>query len=218
MKKIKITLVDDHQIVRDGIKSLLQNDPTITVISEVSDYNELVLSMKTKIPDMILMDISLNGISGIEITKLVKKDYPEIQIIILSMHINEEFIINAFQAGANGYLAKNTTQNELLDAIKSVNEIGEYISPMISNILFKSSIRKVITEKNQNIDKAVLSKREIEVLKLFAFGYTNKEISEKLFICTRTVESHKNHIMQKLELKSQVEMLKYAFKNSFANL
>jgi DNA-binding NarL/FixJ family response regulator len=218
MKKIKVILVDDHQIVRDGVKALLQNEPTITVIAEASDYEELENCLKTKIPDIILLDISLEGISGIEITKIVKQQFPEIRIIILSMYINEEFIINAYQAGASGYLAKNTTFDELVDAVKVVYDKGEYFSPMISNILVMSSIKNVKVDNKYRIDENLLTKREIEVLKLFAYGYSNKEISSKLFISSRTVESHKNHIMQKLEFKSQVEMLKFAFKSRLADL
>lgn len=218
MKKIKIILVDDHQIVRDGIKALLLNEPNISVIAEASDFAELSSCLNSKVPDIVLLDISLQGISGIEITRILKEKHPNIRVIILSMHINEDFIINAFQSGASGYLAKNTTQAELLEAIKNVYEIGEYYSPMISNILMKSTIRNIKSETKERIDETVLTKREIEVLKMFASGFSNKEMSEKLFICIRTVESHKNHIMQKLGLKTQVEMLKFAFKNSFVDL
>ena len=218
MNKIKIILVDDHQIIRDGIKSLLQNESDISVIAEASDFIELNDYLNIKIPDIILLDISLPGISGIEITKIMKEKFPDIRIIILSMHINEEFIINAFQSGASGYLAKNTTKKELLDAIRHVYEKGEYYSPMISNILAKSFIKTVKSDNKDKIDENLLSKREIEILKLFADGYSNKEIADKLFISTRTVESHKNHIMQKLNLKSPVEMLKFAIKNRIVEL
>ena len=218
MNKIKIILVDDHQIIRDGIKSLLQNESDISVIAEASDFIELNDYLNIKIPDIILLDISLPGISGIEITKIMKEKFPDIRIIILSMHINEEFIINAVQSGASGYLAKNTTKKELLDAIRHVYEKGEYYSPMISNILAKSFIKTVKSDNKDKIDENLLSKREIEILKLFADGYSNKEIADKLFISTRTVESHKNHIMQKLNLKSPVEMLKFAIKNRIVEL
>lgn len=218
MNKIKIILVDDHHIVRDGIKSLLQNEPDISVIAEASDYSELIDYLGIRIPDVILLDISLPDISGIEITKILKEKFPEIRIIILSMHINEEFIINAFQNGANGYLAKNTTKKELLDAIRQVFEKGEYYSPMISKILAKSFIKTVKSDSKEQISEHLLSKREIEILKLFADGYSNGEIADKLFISTRTVESHKNHIMQKLDLKSAVEMVKFAIKNRIVDL
>ena len=174
MKKIKIILVEDHQIVRDGIKSLLRNEPDISVIAEAADLTELNKCLNIKIPDIILLDITLPNISGIEITKIITEKYPEIRIIILSMHVNEEFIIKSFQSGARGYLAKNTTKKELLEAIRMVNESGEYFSPMISDILVRSSIKKVKIDNKERIDISLLSKREIEILKLFADGYSNK--------------------------------------------
>ena len=218
MNKIKIILVDDHHIVRDGIKSLLQNEQDISVIAEASGFAELNDYLNIRIPDIILLDISLPDISGIEITKILKEKFPDIRVIILSMHVNEEFIINAFQSGACGYLAKNTTKKELLDAIRHVYEKGEYYSPMISKILAKSFVKIVKNDTKDQINEAMLSKREIEILKCFADGYSNKEIADKLFISSRTVESHKNHIMQKLDLKSPVDMVKFAIKNGIVDL
>ena len=218
MNKIKIILVDDHHIVRDGIKSLLQNEQDISVIAEASDFIELNDYLSIRIPDIILLDISLPNISGIEITKILKEKYPEIRVVILSMHINEEFIINAFQSGACGYLAKNTTKKELLEAIRFVYDKGEYYSPMISKILAKSFVKIVKNENKEQINENLLSRREIEILKLFADGYSNGEIADKLFISTRTVESHKNHIMQKLGLKSSVDMVKFAIKNGIVDI
>lgn len=211
MDKIKVMLVDDHEIVRDGIKALIQSE-TVEVINEASSAREFFTLLKTGLPNLVILDISLPDISGIEITKKLQKEYPDIKIIILSMHLNEDFIFNAIKAGAKAYLPKNTSRSELLDAIKKVSEGEEYFAEPVSNIILKSYIKKVKDDATDQSDKK-LSNRETEILTLFAEGKSNKEIADMLFISARTVESHKNHIMQKLGLKSTVELIKFAIKN-----
>ena len=218
MEKIRIILVDDHNIVRDGIKSLLQNEKDIEVIAEASSYSELKEVLKNCHPEIILMDISLPDVSGIEITKILSVDYPGIRILMLSMHINDEFIMSSISAGASGYIPKNTTKRELLKAIRTVYSEGLYFTPHVSNLIVKNVIKGARQETKLIEKENILSSREIEILKLFAEGFSNHEIAEKLFISSRTVESHKNHIMQKLELKSPVEMVRYAIKNKIAEI
>jgi DNA-binding NarL/FixJ family response regulator len=219
MEKIKIILVDDHQIVRDGIKALLNDAEDIDVISEAASYNELREKLKLQDPDIIVMDISLPEMSGLEITKLLSETHPDLKVLILSMYTGEDFIFNAIKAGAKGYLPKNTTRKEIIDAIHSVYNNNEYYSESISKVILKSYVQKAKTSDNlpeRAEDK--LSSREIEILKYFAGGMSNQEIADKLFISIRTVESHKNHIMQKLELKSTVELIKYAIKNKIVDI
>jgi len=219
MEKIKIILVDDHQIVRDGIKALLIDAEDIDIISEAASYNELREKLKLQNPDIIVMDISLPEMSGIEITKLLSETYPNLKVLILSMYTNEDFIFNAIKAGAKGYLPKNTTRKEIIDAIHSIYNNNEYYSESISKTILKSYVQKAKTSDSppeRAEDK--LSAREIEILKYFAGGMGNQEIADKLFISIRTVESHKNHIMQKLELKSTVELIKYAIKNKIVDI
>jgi DNA-binding NarL/FixJ family response regulator len=219
MEKIKIILVDDHQIVRDGIKALLNDAEDIDVISEAASYNELREKLKLQDPDIIVMDISLPEISGLEITKMLSETYPDLKVLILSMYTGEDFIFNAIKAGAKGYLPKNTTKKEIIEAIHSVYNNNEYYSESISKVILKSYVQKAKTSDNipeRAEDK--LSGREIEILKYFAGGMTNQEIADKLYISIRTVESHKNHIMQKLELKSTVELIKYSIKNKIVDI
>ena len=219
MEKIKIILVDDHQIVRDGIKALLNDAEDIDVISEAASYNELREKLKLQDPDIIVMDISLPEISGLEITKMLSETYPDLKVLILSMYTGEDFIFNAIKAGAKGYLPKNTTKKEIIEAIHSVYNNNEYYSESISKVILKSYVQKAKTSDNipeRAEDK--LSGREIEILKYYAGGMTNQEIADKLYISIRTVESHKNHIMQKLELKSTVELIKYAIKNKIVDI
>lgn len=217
-KPIKILIVDDHQIVRDGLISLLSDIPQLEITGEASGYNNLVENLKRSHPDIIIMDISMPDKSGIEITEIITNDFPDIKVIILSMYINEDFIINSLKAGARGYLPKNTTKLELLEAINSVYNGEEYFAKPISDVLMKGYVKKIKQTEELPEKEGVLSTRETEILRLFVEGLSNAEIADKLFISIRTVESHKNHIMQKMGFKSTVEMVKYAIKNSITKL
>jgi len=212
MTKIKIILADDHRIFRDGIKSLLSDNDFINIIGEASSGNELLDMRKTHKPDVVIVDITMPGLSGIEVSKQISSLYPEIKIMILSMHTDEDFVINSIKAGAHGYLPKDTSKEELLEAIKIIYDGGEYYGKLVSDNFLKNYIKKFKTGQNlkENED---LTQREIEILKLAASGSSNKEIADKLFISTKTVDAHKNHIMQKLKLKNTAEMVLYAVKN-----
>jgi DNA-binding NarL/FixJ family response regulator len=218
MSPIRIILTEDHQILRDGVKALIASG-NIEITGEASSGAELLNILQTQRPDIILMDISLPDISGIELTREISNRYPEIKVLILSMYTDENFINQAIKAGAKGYLHKNTTREEMLIAIETVYSGKDFFSDNISKIILKSYIDKA---KQNTVEVPnpyeVLSKREIEILKMFAEGLINKEIADKLFISVRTVESHKNHIMQKLNLKTQVELVKYAIKYNLINL
>jgi DNA-binding NarL/FixJ family response regulator len=220
-EKIKVILVEDHQIVRDGIKALLAEGPDIEIIGEAQNFSELREILNSKLPDIIIMDISLPETSGIEITTYITEKYQSTKVLILSMYTEEDFIFNAIKAGAKGYLPKNTTRKELLDAISAIHNGAEFYSDTISNIILKSYVNKAKSADNKNVKinkEDLLTHREIEILKHYAEGYSNQEIADKLFISIRTVESHKNHIMQKLELKSTVDLIKFAIKNKIVEI
>ncbi len=219
MPNIKIMLVDDHQIVRDGIKALLESLDNVQVIGEASNAKELLEKLSFSKPDIIVTDISMPDISGIELTKIIneKEEFSGIKVLILSMFTNEDFIFNAIKAGAKGYLPKNTTRRELFEAVNTIYNGDEYFSESISNIILKSYVKKAQSE-DQTDKKESLSIRETEILKHFAQSMSNQEIADKLFISIRTVESHKNHIMQKLELKSTVDLIKFAIKNKIVEI
>jgi DNA-binding NarL/FixJ family response regulator len=219
MEKIKIFLVDDHQLVRDGLKALLTGTNDIEIIGEACDSTELFGKLALMKPDLLIMDISLPGISGIEITRKICTDYPEIKILMLSMYNSEDFILNSIKAGAKGYLPKNTSRNEMLEAIYAIHSGEEFYGESISKIMLKSYVKRATDpEKPGNRPSELLTTREIEILKLYVEGLINKEISEKLDISIRTVETHKNHIMRKLELKSTVEMVKFAIRNKIVEI
>jgi DNA-binding NarL/FixJ family response regulator len=218
MFSIKIVLTEDHQLLRDGIKALIASD-NIEIIGEASTGAELWKLMESMSPDIILMDISLPDFSGIELTRTLSERFPEVKVLILSMFTDESFINQAIKAGAKGYLHKNTTREEMLIAIDTVYCGSEFYSDNISKIILKNYIDKA--KKNGedfSNPHEILSKREIEILKMFAEGFINKEIADRLFISIRTVESHKNHIMQKLNLKTQVELVKYAIRHNLINI
>jgi len=218
MPSIKIILTEDHQLLRDGIKALIASE-NIEIIGEASTGAGLWTLMESVQPDIILMDISLPDVSGIELTRTLSERYPEVKVLILSMFTDESFINQAIKAGAKGYLHKNTTREEMLVAIDTVYSGSEFYSDNISRIILKSYIDKA-KKNGEEISNPheILSKREIEILKMFAEGFINKEIADRLFISIRTVESHKNHIMQKLSLKTQVELVKYAIRHNLINI
>lgn len=217
MEKIKIILVDDHQMFRDGVKSVLSDEENIDLVGEVGNAKDLYELLKTTNPDLIITDISMPDISGIELSKFVSENYPEINILILSMHSNVEFITKSLAAGANGYLPKDTSMKELLEAINAIYKGETYFNKNISDTLLKSIVGKAKPSK-ENAKNETLTKREREIISHVVDGLSNKEIACKLFISIRTVDSHKNNIMQKLNLKSSVELVKYAIKNKLVKL
>jgi len=214
MDKINIVLVDDHQMFRDGVKSVLSDEENIEIVGEVGSGKDLYELLKNETPDLIITDISMPDISGIEVAKHISENYPDIKILMLSMHSNEEFITKALSVGANGYLPKDTSMSELLEAINSIYKGENYFNKSISDTILKSLMNK---PKDKEENKS-LTKREKEIINLVVEGLSNKEIAEKLCISIRTVDSHKNNIMQKLGLKSSVELVKYAIKNNLAKL
>jgi len=218
-EKIKVILVDDHDIVRDGINALLILENDIEVIGEASDCDELEALLRKLKPDLLLLDIMMPKKSGIQIAEELSRDYPEIKIIILSANFDEESIFNSIQAGISGYLPKNVKKDELAEAIRHVASGNDYYSDAISATIFKNYKKFAQEGRKHNIGhKVELTEREKEIVRWFAEGLSYKEIAAKLFISIRTVESHKNNIMEKLEFKTTVDMVKYAIKHGLVEL
>jgi DNA-binding NarL/FixJ family response regulator len=216
--KIKIILTDDHQVVRDGLKSMLNAVPDIQIIAQAATGKELFEILLQKKAEVLILDIELPDMSGLDICSKVSIEYPEMKILILSMYTGEEFIFKALAEGAKGYLPKNTSRNELVEAIRSIAKGNEYYSPMISEIMLKSYIKKAKSRNSVDRDLEELTKREIEVLKMLAEGIPNYQIATNLFISIRTVESHKSHIMQKLELHTTAELVKFAIRQKLIEI
>ena len=206
---IKLILADDHKLFREGVRSILENVDEIQIVDEVDNGRALINSLRVKQTDMVILDISMPGISGIEACRLIHKAYPCLKILILSMHGEESFVRSAIEAGASGYLPKEIDHTELIEAILTINKGGSYFSKDISSKLISSFLTK---------DKQHLTPREKEIIVLVCDGLSNKEIADKLSISVRTVDCHKNNILQKLGLKSSVDLVKYGLKNELVSL
>jgi DNA-binding NarL/FixJ family response regulator len=208
---IKIIIADDHPIVRDGLRSALDSIENFSVIGVAVNGVEALNLIKNEQPDLLLTDISMPEMNGIDLTREVAKKYPEVKIIILSMHENDAYINNALQAGAHGYLLKDSEKAELNSAIERVVAGEKYFSKSVSQILVNGLYNKPGENEDQQ-DITGISKRELEVLEMIALGLSNKEIAGKLFLSIRTVDAHRYNIMQKLKVKNTAEMIKTAVK------
>jgi DNA-binding NarL/FixJ family response regulator len=216
MSIIRVLIVDDHQIVRDGIKRILKDEDDIELTGSVGSGKEALDFIKRNQPNIVITDLSMPNMSGIELTEQLNKLYPEIKVLILSMLNNEGYIVSAIQAGAKGYLPKQDSTTEiLLEAIRTISGGGEFYSPSISKIVLESFVNNVkSTHVGDIAKKHQLTSREKEILKLYVEGCTNSEISEKLNLSVFTIKTHKNNIMQKYNFKSTVEMIKFALRNN----
>lgn len=210
-------LVDDHPIVRQGIKSILSREPDIEIVAEVSDGIEAVKLAKEKSPDIIIMDISLPNMNGLETSYQILKQNKYIKILILTMHENRVFIEKALSYGVKGYILKESAADEIVPAIRTVYDKKYYLGSKISEFV----VQDYISTRNKPIKlKSVssLTDREREVLQLIVEGLSNKEISNKLSISLKTVLVHRNNIMQKLDIHSQVQLIRFALKEGITSL
>jgi DNA-binding NarL/FixJ family response regulator len=215
MSKIRIFIVDDHQVVCDGIKALLSDVDDIEVFGTASHTSEV--STKTKDIYIHICLINIYDPSDIEIENIrnLKKDYPNMNLLILSMSKSKSFILKTLKAGARGYLTKDTGRSELIEAIYTIRGGYDYYAKSIANIVLNNYLKETNVENQlRDQQEKSLSTREIEVLKLFGQSYTNKEIADTLFISVRTVESHKNNVMKKLNLRTTVDLVKFAIANN----
>ena len=209
MNKIRVILAEDHTIVRQGLRSLLEQSDDIEVIAEAEDGREAVSKTEQLKPDIVLMDISMPILNGIEATRQIKKKFPDIKVLILTMHTTEEYISQILHAGASGYLVKKSAHHELLSAIKAIQKGHSYLSPLVSKKVVDEYLQKTKDDiKQDRYEK--LTTREREVLQLIAEGKANKEIADLLFLSIKTVETHKAHLMEKLNLHTTTDLIKYA--------
>jgi two-component system response regulator NreC len=217
---ISILLVDDHQIILDGIKQMLEGESSICICACAENGKQALELAQLNPPDVIITDVSMPDMNGVELCEQIQKMNIPSKVIVLSMYASEDYIFKAIQAGAKGYLTKqNTTKEELILAIHQIVNGEEYYSPAVASIMMKNYVNK--SQKKSNLEtKTVesLTTREREILKLYAEGYSNQEIADKLCISNRTVDAHKNNIMQKFEFKSTVDMVKFAIKNDIVTL
>jgi len=213
-EKIKVLIIDDHQIFRDGIVAMFSEVEDIDIAGVASDGDEALEKILLLKPDVLLLDISMPKLSGLELLAIIKKKHPEVYTLVLSMHTKDEYIYKAMNAGASGYLPKqNTSKEELLNAVRTVYKGEEYLNEAVTQVTQKSHILRNTLNPDSRKDCDTLTKREREILKLVAEGLSNQEIADKLFVNIRTVETHKTNILQKLQLKNSVDLVKFAIKN-----
>ena len=217
MDKAKILIVDDHRVVIEGIRSALREHPEFEVVGEAIDGLEAVENAKLLRPDIVIMDISMPNLGGIDATKQIKKFDPEIRIVIYTMYSDKEFVLDLFKAGISAYVLKDDPLSDLILALKAVKGGGTYFSTMAPTVL----LRHIEEMEDQSASKNsfdTLSQREREVFQLLAEGKGIKEIANELFISPKTVESHKYHIMEKLQAASIVDLTKLAIRKNLIKL
>ena len=219
MSPIKVLLAEDHTIVRKGIRSLLDGVTDIEVIGEAEDGREAVEKVGQLLPDVVLMDNTMPILNGLEATRQIKKQFPHIMVLILTMHTDEEYIFQFLQAGASGYLVKKTVPKELVSAIKAVYRGDSFLSPSISKKVIEEYLRhgrETDTRKEDSYTQ--LTDREREVLQLIAEGFTNKEIAEQLHLSIKTVGNHRLNLMEKLDIHNVSDLTKYAIRKGIISL
>lgn len=217
MNKTRVFLADDHRILREGIRTLLQREPNIEVVGEAGDGKEAVDKVTQLIPDIVLMDITMPGINGLEATRQIKKKTPQVKVLILTMHETGQYLSQMLQAGASGYVVKTTSTSDLISAIKAVHQGDMYLYPSIARMLVEDYLHKVKTGEEKTSYEG-LTNRERQILAYIAEDKKNKEIADMLGITVSTVQSHRTNLMDKLGAHDRTELVKYAISKGIINL
>jgi len=205
---IRVLVVDDHAVVRSGLRRVLEAEDDIEVVAEAGDLRDAVFEARAHKPDVILMDVVMPGGSGIEATPAVLKEAQEAKVLMLSMQDDQEYVREAFAADASGYVLKEAVDAEVVDAVREVANGGRYVHPTLGARLIQAE-----AQERAEAESDPLSDREREVLRLLALGHTNQEIAKMLYLSVRTVETHRAHIMQKLRLTTRAELVRYALEH-----
>ncbi len=215
MEPYRIVLADDHVLLRHGIKTIIEGGEDLVVVGEASDGLELLEVLKGITSDMVILDISMAGLRGIEATSEIKMIYPETKVLMLTMHKRKEYFYHALSAGADGYLLKEDTATELFSAIKMIREGGVYVSPFFS-VELKEDVAKMCRDGGE-LPVERITTREREVLKLISEGKSSKEIADLLFISTHTIRHHRANIKRKLNIKKLADLIKYAIREGYTS-
>ena len=214
---MKVLITDDHAIVREGLQAILSVQSDIEVVGEAIDGEESVKKAKELQPDIVLMDITMPGMNGLEATRLIKKQNPEMKILVLTMHEEDDYFYRILEAGASGYFIKGGSFTELLSALRAVFHGDVFIYPTMAKKLLSNYLEGVKSVHDVEGYRK-LTEREREILRLVADGRTNPEIAEQLFISPTTVQTHRAHMMAKLGLHNRTELIKYAIRHGFVTL
>ena len=209
MKKLRILLADDHIVMRTGLRALLERQPNLEVVGESENGREAIELVTSLRPDVVVMDVGMPVLNGIEATKAIVTQHPAVAVVILSMYVDESYIMRALKAGARAYLLKDSAPADLISAIQAVSQNKSFFSPKVSRILAEDYVR-VLKQKGAVDSYDLLTSREREILQLIAEGKANKEVAAALNISPYTVETHRSHILEKLNLHNPAELILYA--------
>lgn len=213
-RRIRVLIVEDHAIVRQGIRLLLEGQPDMEVVGEAEEGGKALAAVAQKAPDVVIMDLAMPGINGLEATAEIKRHWPEVQVVALTVHDNDEYFFQMIMAGAAGYVLKGADPGELLEAIRTAYRGEVFLHPPLTTKLVRDYLRRAkLGEVSDSYD--ALSEREKQVLRLIGEGQTTQEIAEVLGISASTVQTHRAHIMEKLNLRRRSELMKYAVRRGF---
>jgi DNA-binding NarL/FixJ family response regulator len=211
MTPITILLADDHDVVRRGMKMLLEDEENVKVIGEASDGLDAIEKVKMLMPNVVILDLTMPKMTGIEAAKVISEEHPSVKILIFSMHHNREYIVSSVENGANGYLLKDTSKEELMRAIKVVSEGRKYFPPEISEVIIDDLLAK--TSGTQEETRPIFEKitpKEKQILGMIVQGYNSREMADKLFLSIRTVDNHRANMMKKVKAKNTADLVKMA--------
>lgn len=220
MKKIKLALADDELLFRQGVKAILGTEEVIDILFDAEDGEHLINQLReTKVlPDIVITDLKMPSLNGVEVTKLIRKEFPDIKVIALTSYFSKPFILNMISIGAVAYLAKNSTPALMIKTIKEVASKGFYYDEQVMQYIHESIVNPSDKKVKSNFDTNYFTKREIEVLDLICKQYTTNDIADSLFISPRTVEGHRNNLLLKTESKNVAGLVIYALKNKMVSL
>lgn len=220
MARISVLLADDHALVRAGFRAMLDDLPEVEVIAEAENGRQALEITQEQRPDVVLMDIAMPGLNGLDSTARISRDYPEVRVVILSMHISEEYVISALRAGASGYLLKDADPSELALAVRAVARGETYLSPGVSKHVIDDYLRRTGGMEEHSLDPGSshpLTPRQREVLQLIAEGHTSRDIARVLKISLKTVESHRQGIMNRLDIHDLAGLVRYAIRKGLVD-
>ena len=214
MRPYRIVLADDHALLRQGVKKIIEDAGDMTVVGEAADGLQLLDLLKKETTDLVILDISMPNLRGIEAASEIKQSHPTVEVLILSMHKRKEYLYHSLSAGAKGYLLKDDTDTELLAAIETIRQGGVYLSSLLSEELTSDFVK--VCSGAVTLPQENLTVRERQILKLVAEGKTSEEIASLLFISSRTVQNHRANLMKKLNLNGTVDLVRYAIRRGYA--